>query len=69
MCIFIGNTVLGPFTIMGSMVIDLLTLPNILFENQETFEHKYIATESPLTEEQVIKLDSLFKKFLYTNDW
>ena len=39
----------GPFIIIISLLIDLLSLPNILFYSSRSFEHKYQLSSDKLS--------------------
>lgn len=59
---FLMALFLSPLIIPVSIVVDLISMPNILFKDADSFEHKYQLTDNPLNSEQVIVVMELFDK-------
>jgi len=56
---------LSPPVILLSVVIDLLSLPNVLLRNSQDFEHKYQASVDRLDDVQIDVVMLTFKKIFY----
>lgn len=67
--ILLGNLLLAPVILAISVLVDVISLPRILFKDQAKLEHKYHESENPLSEKQVLLLDNIFTRVLTTSLW
>jgi len=58
---------LGPIVISFSLVVDLITLPNILLKDSTDFEHKYQLSTDRLNDVQIDVVMLTFQKIFYGN--
>lgn len=58
---------LSPFIIAVSVLVDLLSLPNILLRESIYFEHKYQLSQDRLNDVQIPVVMATLVKILYTN--
>lgn len=56
---------LGPAIIGGSLLVDILNLPNVLFQDSSTFELKYPNQDNQLTRIQQDQVYSIFNKMFF----
>lgn len=50
----------SPFVISISIFVDLLSLPNVLFQPEFEFEHKYQRNVDELNDEQLLRVNAVF---------
>jgi hypothetical protein len=60
---------LGPILIVLSIIIDLLSLPNVLLKDGKNFEHKYQLSADRLTDVQIKVVMDTFVKIFYGQAW
>jgi hypothetical protein len=60
---------LGPILIVLSIIIDLLSLPNVLLKDGKNFEHKYQLSADRLTDIQIKVVMDTFVKIFYGQAW
>lgn len=56
---------LGPILMILSIIIDLLSLPNVLLKDSNTFEHKYQLSADRLNDAQIAVVMDTFVKIFY----
>jgi hypothetical protein len=61
--------ILGPILIVLSIIIDLLSLPNVLLKDGRNFEHKYQLSADRLTDVQIKVVMDTFIKIFYGQEW
>lgn len=62
------SIIASPFVIGISIFVDLVSLPNVLLLPDFEFEHKYQRNVDELNDEQLNRVNTVFKKVLFT-DW
>ena len=66
---FFMTIVLGPILMVLSIIIDLLSLPNVLLKEGSNFEHKYQLSQDRLTDIQIVVVMDTFVKIFYGQAW
>ena len=61
--------ILGPVLMILSIIIDLLSLPNVLLKDGSNFEHKYQLSADRLTDVQINVVMETFVKIFYKQAW
>merc|ERR1712166_444378 len=59
----------GPILMVFSIIIDLLSLPNVLLKEGTNFEHKYQLSADRLTDIQIVVVMDTFVKIFYGQAW
>ena len=57
----------NPVIMFVSLLIDLISLPNLLLKDERTFEYKYQQSLEILTKAQVDVIITTFAKIFYVN--
>jgi hypothetical protein len=60
---------LGPPIIAVTILIDLLSLPNVLLKDSRGFEHKYQLSTDRLNDAQIAVVMTTFTKIFYGQNW
>ena len=61
------SIIAGPFIIILSILTDLITLPTVLLYSEHLFEEKYQKSMDELSDEQLMRVNSVFQSILHTN--
>lgn len=60
---------LSPFIIPASIVVDFVSIPNLLLKDSKDFERKYQLQSERFNDYQIDMLMKLFKRIFYTQEW
>ena len=61
------SIIAGPFIIILSILTDLVTLPTVLLYPEHLFEEKYQKSMDELSDDQLMRVNSVFQSILHTN--
>jgi len=61
------TVLLNPIILFVSLIVDLVSLPNLLLKDERTFEYKYQQSLEILTKAQVDVIITTFAKIFYVN--
>ena len=59
------SIIASPFIIVISILVDFISLPNVLLRPDDEFEEKYQRNMDELNDDQLVRVNQVFQKVLY----